>query len=372
MLHRINPPSCAPALQWLVDLQRDLLAALCLATTTSAVVTKEWVANLRLSPPTVNKWLKEFAGRSFEKKTLINAMHTVADLDDSKKTAILDYFKNNLQFPRWFDPSETPLSTVDVSSIGDTNAENALKVILTAFYKVALCSKGLPVDANGNPGGKFEHKQVVEMFVAENDLTVCPLCDGDFNGPEVDHWLPESKFPALSCHPKNLVPICHLCNSPSHKHHKPPISLGQSRPFDEWFHPYERPAVGEITIEVTDGKRIHLKNTDHLQQKRIDNFDRLIKLSERWSTIYQQHTQDYLRMLAHKGRIGRIQPTEHDLLQAIQDWLDDIASARHERHSILKRHILEMVNDRTTPYFSAWLKHLEDAVVQRRVLAASG
>lgn len=41
----------------------------------------------------------------------------------------------------------------------------------------------------------------------------CPYCAGIGNPRTLDHYLPKSKFPALSVHPLNLIPACRDCNT---------------------------------------------------------------------------------------------------------------------------------------------------------------
>ena len=55
---------------------------------------------------------------------------------------------------------------------------------------------------------------------------VCPVCVGEIlftqGEGENDHYFPRSKFPTLTLHPCNLLPICPNCNGPSFKHEKIP------------------------------------------------------------------------------------------------------------------------------------------------------
>ncbi len=258
------------------------------------------------------------------------------------------------------DPALTPARTVAVDSIADPATKDALKTILTAFYKIALPL--LPVDSHGNVPGEFRRSEIIDLFKSENDLNVCPLCDGDLNGAEIDHWLPEGKFPALSCFPKNLMPICHECNKPGRKHAKPPLSLGQPRPFDDWFHPYERPAVGTYSIIIENGKEVKLRNHDDQLQRRIDNLDKLIGLCDRWSEKYQQQIDDYLSQLKGKVKRRRVSVDEASLLKIVRVWDEELEDTRFERgHLILKKHILNSVSDSSKPHFGAWLQHMEDA-----------
>jgi hypothetical protein len=87
-----------------------------------------------------------------------------------------------------------------VQTLGLTELSPALAPYLK-LYQIAL-QEGLPIDTRGITGRSFNRSQFAEIFTQENYGRVCPLCDGDMNGPEVDYWLPKSMYPALSCHPK--------------------------------------------------------------------------------------------------------------------------------------------------------------------------
>ena len=238
---------------------------------------------------------------------------------------------------------------------------SCLRTLLEAFYQIAL-QEGLPIDSRGITGRSFDRRQVVEIFEAENYGQVCLLCDGDMNGPDVDHWLPKSMYPALSCHPKNLMPVCHRCNSRECKGEKSPITLANHRPFDDWFHPYERPAHANLTVNVT-GSQVSLVNADQEQQTPLNNLDSLLKLTPRWSEEYKRQASHYLRQLYHKVRKNKIKPTTNELLHTISEWLDEItAEETRMAHSIIRRVVLEQVNTEESPDFSAWLQRAEDVL----------
>jgi hypothetical protein len=202
--------------------------------------------------------------------------------------------------------------------------------------------EGLPIDAQGSAGQSFNRSQFVEVFKQENYGRVCPFCDGDRNGPQVDHWLPKSKYPALSCHPKNLVPICYRCNA-LEKGEKVPLDTASPQPFDNWFHPYERAAYGHSTVTV-DGTHVSLTDVDPVQQSRLNNFDQLVKLTQRWWEEYKSQKRNYLNQLRERMRRGRSKPTAEDILDTVQSWLEDIAAERTLMpHSIMRRVVLERV-----------------------------
>ncbi len=76
----------------------------------------------------------------------------------------------------------------------------------------------------------------------------------------------------------------------------------------------------------------------------------------RWSGFYQ-------KQLADKVRRKRIKPTSDEVLDAICEWLKEIAAeSTRMPHSIMRRVVLEQVNTVGSPDFHAWLQHAEDSL----------
>ena len=220
MLHPIKIPSCSPALEWIVQLQRDLLARLCDPAATAAIVTPQWVAAIR---PDCTAWLEKFAHRTHTEYGLISAMRTIASATQLRSRAHSPTLRPARPFPNLLMRRSNLRQFSPVQSLEGRN--NLLPSHHTRGVLSNRAARGLPIDAPGITGRSFDRGQFVEIFEKENYGRVCPLCDGDMNGPEVDHWLPKSKYPALSCHPKNLMPVCHRCNSRECKGEQCPITL---------------------------------------------------------------------------------------------------------------------------------------------------
>lgn len=85
---------------------------------------------------------------------------------------------------------------------------------LQKFYKEYF-TKGLPEYFFSAPKAiKFSTNDFKDQFDSVNQhLLVCPACDISSSRTQIDHYLPISIYPHLSCHPFNLVPICNECNS---------------------------------------------------------------------------------------------------------------------------------------------------------------
>jgi hypothetical protein len=92
--------------------------------------------------------------------------------------------------------------------------KNAGADFLRKFYEEYL--DGLPKSFFSEPGiNKLSKVDIREEFNNTNEqLLVCPACDISPKRTQIDHYLPISLYPHLSCHPFNLVPVCGDCNSP--------------------------------------------------------------------------------------------------------------------------------------------------------------
>ncbi len=131
---------------------------------------------------------------------------------------------------------------------------------------------------------RFGRKSFLDAFIAQNpDLEMCPVCDrtyyythshkeGKINAT-LDHFLPKSRYPHLSCHPYNLVPICHGCNS-STKGEKDPFldQDKQRRSLNKRLFPYQGINLREVTYLEVDLKT--MKTTTDEVTKRVDNSPR--------------------------------------------------------------------------------------------------
>ena len=319
MLHQVNIPDCKPALDWIVQFQQDLISALCRDEVTTDNVTPEWIKTLRDDIPI--EWLTKICGWSYEKKSLLDYMRAIAGASQEIKGQIVHYSEICLQFENNFQNNQPNCPIQSIDDFVNSEIIPALKGLLLSFYSRILYNEiGFPIQTNGEIGGRFNYGLYRESFEVSNQhISVCPLCDGGMDGGQVDHWLPQKKFPVLSCHPANLLPICGACNSRTNKGDTTPAAKDSPHPFEEWFHPYLRSANGNFSIQINNGLP-KLENIDALTQARIDNFDRLIKLSKRWAKEYRLILKGLLRR--SRGKI------ENQQLQAINNqilinWLDE-------------------------------------------------
>lgn len=348
MLHPVQP-SCEVALSWAVELQKDLIVGLCDPAMVSSNVTSVWAASLR---PTVAGWIERFVNRKYRDKKIIDHMKSIASKSTNEKQSILDHFNDNLSFATAFVNGGVQPT---IKEIGNCPASAAVLALLEAFYELALRELHLPVDCNGNYGGSFSRNDYVRLHGEANSPRVCPLCDGEMNGAQVEHWLGKAKHPALSCHPRNLLPACYRCNV-LEKGTKPVIDLGAIEPFAEWFHPYERQATGRLQITIEPPK-VKIEAKDHSDARRVANLDKLLSLSALWSDEYVRQKQDFLRQL--RKRFRRKVLSEQDLLEEV-NLLEEIAVTDKGKkpHALLQMVILKRVGS-CTKEFASWFDDIK-------------
>jgi hypothetical protein len=120
---------------------------------------------------------------------------------------------------------------------------------------------------------QFGAQEFLRLFLEENksELTICPACDevpysisagkiyintGDKKiEADIDHYLPKTSYPHLSCHPFNLVPTCPFCNQRK-KRDKDPLAknvsgISSRRNLNEIYQLYrEEGSVNNTYLEI--------------------------------------------------------------------------------------------------------------------------
>lgn len=275
MLHPIRLPDSHIALTRTVELQSRLMAWLCDPATSPASVTAQAAAQRE---PDVAGWLTWFLGQ----KGVLQSMKDLAGLPH--KATVHARFAETLRFGEHFDANIAAVAIWPPALPRKDGASAHLKTFLQGFYSIAFKdARGLPYDAAGKPARPgLIRSQYVRDFRLANFDRVCCGCDGDLDaGDEFDHWVGKAGHPCLAIHPENLVLLCHKCNYRGTKGEKPTYSVGAT-PFADWFHPWLRQAVGKFDVSIQANQAIPIA-LDAQDAQRIDNLDKLLRLTERWS-----------------------------------------------------------------------------------------
>lgn len=307
MLKPIHPVPCSAALSACRGLQERLLAWLCAPATQPAMLLR---ANMPGPSLIEADWLWDFLNRDSAERPLLERATTLAGMSDAEKAALLAWGQIVAQVARQFQPNP-PVWPTTRPTILPSAAWTGFKELMEGFYEKGLKS-GLPYAADGTPvaTGGVKYKDFVKAFrethrhpeadPAAPDL--CVLC-GDTLGdtPDVDHWIAKHAFPLLSVCGYNLLPICHTCNKRPNKGDQAVFGpVG----FQDWFHPYLRPGHAAVTLSYRlPGFEIVLTPHSPTDNARVQNLDRLLKLSKRWTTAFKAQRAeqwDTLRRLEKK------------------------------------------------------------------------
>jgi hypothetical protein len=342
MLHKINLPAEAQYLRWIVDLQRALLAALCDPAVAPADVTVDWV--VAKLPHLDVSWVQSLCGRrdavAKQNKPLIEHMRVLAGLSSGTKQTLLSEFEADIGFEDAFRADATrPLILHGLGCIKDAASCGAVRAFFEFFYQPAFYRDfGYKIPLPDGTVVCFHKETYLSAFKEANSVEVCPMCDGYLNTPEVDHFYPKHAQPFLDCHPLNLTPICHECNSTSRKGARMPLTTGAVNPADGWFHPHLRsltdwnaglPHPDHFTISFrrnSDSLYPVLCSNDLITQTRLDNMRQLLKLDERWRLRLQQRVQATRKRIEVWQRLEGKLKTNQDLLIKLSEWAIDAQS----------------------------------------------
>lgn len=172
---------------------------------------------------------------------------------------------------------------------------------LLKFYDDLCDPRGLPGDLFSEPAtASFSRQDFLAGFIGTNShLNVCAVCDesgyhtvvDDSIRTGIEHYLPKNRYPHLSCHPFNLLPICLHCNTLV-KGEADPLNgrANNRRGLEDVLLPYRESGLGSRTyLEVRLGKTSASTRLGQLKprtatdlRQRIAAFGDIYKVPRRW------------------------------------------------------------------------------------------
>lgn len=221
--------------------------------------------------------LKEFALACREASKDQKAIHSWYDKLYQTVKELIDPNNRTVYIHNFFDmdpsDSQDEQDKKDGKNEKDEKNENprwqqcASKFFLY-FYDAYLGKSGsekkhLTFDADlfTDQGAKdYGRQDFLKAFFSYNShLEICPFCDemriytlstaGIY--ADIDHFLPKKLYPYLACHPYNLVPACHACNS-GNKNQDNPLKDFDGQQCSRALFPYSETSLGQDTyVDVT-------------------------------------------------------------------------------------------------------------------------
>jgi hypothetical protein len=202
---------------------------------------------------------------------------------------------------------------------------------LLQFYADFRSVSGLPSYLFSN-NKRINGQDFLHAFEADNpNVIVCPVCDvsdpstkdNDEIRVELDHYLPKALYPHLSCHPYNLVPVCHHCNS-TIKGATDILDCDNRRyNLDEVLLPYREPGLktraylevilGDSIESASFDRLISLKN--HNIDTRIKAFNNTYRIPNRWIEKADAVGEILFRRVRQMMRNVEIEDDDYSLLK---------------------------------------------------------
>ncbi|MCK5543318.1 MAG: hypothetical protein KAI40_11560 [Desulfobacterales bacterium] len=181
--------------------------------------------------------------------------------DQSEKNDLAKHYQDNNEIENLCKGTAgyTPFLYSDFDSL-----HSELKSVLENFFK-SLFDSIINLKLIQNRIGTIDEHY--KDFIKINNTGKCPVCglyslDNEYihTRESYDHYLPKSKYPFNSINFKNLVPICHKCNS-SNKGAKDPLHKTGAR--RKAFYLYDQSSQNiEISISFDTQTIINLKQED--------------------------------------------------------------------------------------------------------------
>jgi hypothetical protein len=195
-----------------------------------------------------------------------------------------------------------------------------------------LCDTGFPSFLfSPSDAGDFRRQDFLKAFERDNRrLYVCAVCDesayetsvdGEIR-TEIEHYFPKSLYPHFACHPLNLIPICHLCNSAVHGSADPLDAGANSRHnLEDIFLPYRElglRSTAYLSVEVgATRRRTRLGPLAPLPQidlrQRLVAFRRIYRIPDRWNEKRVRIGDNLFRRIRQFVKVHR-SPVDDDSL----------------------------------------------------------
>lgn len=378
MLHRINLPDCEVELNAVLQFQRKVLALACEPQLQIPLDESELC---RILGDEHGKWfwpklwIRKKKDGTLRKSELHKGIETLAKyVAKSRDPAgmqqkILDAFDHDIYFHEHITDHDFRFFYLETLT---ERTRKAIRPLMESFYTHLLAKSGFPTCIHGHQDA-ISRDAFLKLFW-QNNLTVkvCPACDAPQSDQfgvlpdedaeagddpfkafdDADHFLPKSKYPFLSVHRHNLVPLCLSCNRTFKGEYDPIEVLDETQiakllktrdPLDSpdaislinSFHPYQDPAIEHIEVIIGrngEGVRlIDILDEDQAQTYRVVSFKRVLRLHKRWPkrlkdevSSLQESIKGEGRRNRRKGQVASEDEFRKDLCDMFQDYQDRI------------------------------------------------
>lgn len=262
-------------------------------------------------------------------------------LKPEQKQLIKDAFVTNNEIEKLCNGESAPKYLDELPDI----VKDKMKPLLVDFYETLLERKKVP-------GTKQDYYQ---KLIDKNDLRYCPCCgympiessDSDYR-EAFDHYLPKSKYPFLSVNFKNLVPLCHKCNS-DRKGEKDPIENRKTA-----FYPFSsNNHCIQIMFQIDKTKDLRILERDDLEitlvgdAQKVETWDRLFDIKERYNDATRGFSKAFLQRIKRRHLEYLKGDASLSYIDSLNKLIADYENDKYEDMKFLKISFLEELKNCT-------------------------
>jgi hypothetical protein len=269
----------------------------------------------------------------------------------------------------------------------------ALKNYFIAFYENFNFCNAFFDEPSLMDNKNFDRQDFLGEFLKINDGHLrCVICDsGQYYErtseniyASIEHFFPKSIYPHLAIHPKNLIPICHSCNSFFHGD----VDLPADYFINDVILPYQEKSFGKhgYVAVVKNNEIMHKKHPlkielkadlnasvqNMITEREINSFESYYKIQKRWNEhfdeieaqVYRRLEQFLMFQVMLNGELTRAQykfalksligitnkenmgkdPNAYLMIWILQKYLDDVEAFESRIKEANNDVVLETVN----------------------------
>jgi hypothetical protein len=269
-------------------------------------------------------------------KTQIDEIYELCKkLSPKEKQSIKEAFVTNNEIEKLCNGQSVPKYLDELPDV----VKDKMKPLLVDFYETLLERKKVH-------GTKQDYYQ---KLIDENDMRFCPCCGLSYFESEdskyreaFDHYLPKAHYPFLSVNFKNLVPLCHKCNS-DRKKEKDPIENKKTAfyPFSNNSHSIQISFIIDKTKDLGNLKRQDLQINLIGDTEKIETWDRLFDIKERYNNTTRGFIKTHLNKIKRRHKIFSERKATWTYENSLNELIKDYENDKYEDMKFLKIPFME-------------------------------
>lgn len=334
MLHKLQLPNAEYQ-----DLRRIFHFQICLLLwilCKSGEIEFEQATIIQKFGPKAGKWLSGriwWGGEITKFGNKISSLMELVGTNTEQAKSAADYIWNDIQFHKRWDSPDYGMKFPMLQE----EWKKAIHDICIPFYENWFRGAGFKKNDFGISGDYINRAKLMQAF-RSNGTGVCSYCDGALGdvgstkeANDCEHFFPQSKFPHLCLHPRNLFASCKGCNE-TWKIDKAPMGGGDPAGLYGTYHPDLRPGIGGVSVNVNEepDRKYKITLMDDNVAERVVSLNAVLDIDSRWTNDINERLRANLsELIAESVRVCR----KHGAIdqEEVEDILSSIIAYREEK-----------------------------------------